>query len=207
MKGLLLLFDSLLLLALASSTTIHFFHPTCYNSQPLGKLVQLDVTPCDSNPCRFPRGHNVTLTATFTSPVEIVQAKPVVYAHLAFLTVPEPFHMEQNACNHFDTPCPLAADTQHSYTASVFIEPDTPALRVVAEWQIRDQSDNSIICFRRTCSGGRLIPSCPGIVIVVVIVVVVVTDVVTSLSASSLMLIGWEMYFAVFEVFFFFDLK
>ena len=60
---------------------------------------------------------------------EITAAKPVAYAYFMGLKVPAPFAMEQDSCQRFSSPCPLAANTDYTYTTFVFVEPAYPAVR------------------------------------------------------------------------------
>ena len=62
---------------------------------------------------------------------EITAAKPAVYAYLGILgnlKVPAPFRMEQDSCENFNSPCPLAANTDYTYTTTVFVQPGYPSV-------------------------------------------------------------------------------
>ncbi|KAK7103120.1 NPC intracellular cholesterol transporter 2-like [Littorina saxatilis] len=131
-------------LPLAASVPVDFFKPC----DSVGKINSLDVTPCvGSGLCQFPRGQDITINVNFTMGSEITAAKPAVFAYLGFLKVPEPFPMEQDSCGHFSRNCPLAANIEQTYTTHVLIKDAYPKIRVVAEWQIRDQNDQIVICF------------------------------------------------------------
>ena len=67
---------------------------------------------------------------------EITAAKPAVYAYLGILgnlKVPAPFRMEQDSCERFSSPCPLAANTDYTYTTVVFVEPSYPSVGVLGD--------------------------------------------------------------------------
>jgi Niemann-Pick C2 protein len=74
---------------------------------PIGKVVQIDITPCDSDPCVFHVGSNVTAKITFI-PGEIVQVG--LFQIIAIFARGEqlPWPMKNPlACDNHDLNCPL----------------------------------------------------------------------------------------------------
>ena len=67
-----------------------------------------------------------------------------MYAYLGIIEntkVPAPFRMEQDSCERFSSPCPLAANTDYTYTTVVFVEPSYPSVRTVPTFAYSRMND------------------------------------------------------------------
>ena len=49
-----------------------------------------------------------------------------MYAYILGVKLPAPFILETDSCKRFSSPCPLAANTDYTYTTTVFVQPKYP---------------------------------------------------------------------------------
>ncbi|XP_025106055.1 NPC intracellular cholesterol transporter 2-like isoform X2 [Pomacea canaliculata] len=108
-----------------------------------GTINSVDVTPCPTEPCQFPRNKNITVAITFTASESITSAKTKVYGYI--LGIKTPFPVPDDACQ--DMPCPVQSGTTVIYRNAVFVEPVYPQISLVVQWEIHDQNDATVLCF------------------------------------------------------------
>ncbi|KAK7492355.1 hypothetical protein BaRGS_00016452 [Batillaria attramentaria] len=108
-----------------------------------GKINSVDVTPCPSEPCQFPRNKNISVTLNFTANGQITAAKTYVYGYILGAKVP--FPVPADACQ--DMTCPISSGTNVIYKNVVFVKPVYPLVTVVVQWEIHDQASGKVVCF------------------------------------------------------------
>ncbi|XP_046370760.1 NPC intracellular cholesterol transporter 2-like isoform X1 [Haliotis rufescens] len=109
-----------------------------------GKINTLDITPCPSFPCQFPKGKNVTVSITMTANAKLTEAKTVVHGIIDGVNTPFPIS-QPDACQ--DMTCPVNSGSEVTYTNSIFVREVFPKIRLVVKWEIQDQSGKDFICF------------------------------------------------------------
>ena len=80
----------------------------CYKncaSSCLGRINNLDITPCDREPCVFRKGSTKNITIDFT-PYEVMTSANV-YAHVNNGLVKIPLTFNHDACRGHGLTCPL----------------------------------------------------------------------------------------------------
>ncbi|KAK7492354.1 hypothetical protein BaRGS_00016451 [Batillaria attramentaria] len=109
----------------------------------VGALKSVDVTPCPSEPCQFPRHKNITVNLNITANTEITAAKTVVYGYILGAKVP--FPVPSDACQNMA--CPVSSGATVTYTNTVYVQPVYPLVSVVVQWELHDQNNDMIVCF------------------------------------------------------------
>ncbi|XP_067680745.1 NPC intracellular cholesterol transporter 2-like isoform X2 [Haliotis asinina] len=109
-----------------------------------GKINSLDITPCPSFPCQFPKGKNVSVSITITASAQVTSAKTVVHGIIAGILTPFPL-AQPNAC--MDMTCPVNSGSDVTYTNQILVQDVYPKIRLVVKWEIQDQSGQDFICF------------------------------------------------------------
>ncbi|XP_067680744.1 NPC intracellular cholesterol transporter 2-like isoform X1 [Haliotis asinina] len=109
-----------------------------------GKINSLDITPCPSFPCQFPKGKDVSVTISMTANAQVTQAKTVVHGIIDGINTPFPID-QPDACQ--DMTCPVNNGSSVTYKNSIFVRTVFPEIRLAVKWEIKDQSGQDFICF------------------------------------------------------------
>lgn len=110
------------------------------------KVVSLDVTPCDSDPCVFKKGVNVTVSLEFIPTEEITSAKISLYAIFGLIPIPLPLP-NPNACEGYDLVCPLKPNVQDKFVLTQEIAESFPSGSFKIKAEVKDQNSNEALCF------------------------------------------------------------
>ncbi|XP_030070854.1 NPC intracellular cholesterol transporter 2 [Microcaecilia unicolor] len=110
-----------------------------------GKIVAVDVTPCPTEPCQLVRGTDYTINVTFSSNVESVSSKAVVYGILAGIAIPFPIP-EADGCKS-GILCPIHAGNSYSYVTRLPVKSEYPCIKLVVKWELQDDMKKNIFCW------------------------------------------------------------
>ncbi|OWF37749.1 epididymal secretory protein E1-like [Mizuhopecten yessoensis] len=112
-----------------------------------GHINSIKLTPpCLHNPCDLLRGTNVSVEVDFTSKVQTSNVSTFVYGII--LGLPVPFlTVPHDSCKSNNLACPVAANSRNIYTNYVSVLPVYPLMRLLVQWEIKDDSGNNIVCF------------------------------------------------------------
>lgn len=116
---------------------------------PVGKVVQVDITPCDSEPCVFHVGDNVTAKITFI-PEEVVQNGffEVVAIFSRGERLPWPLK-NPFACEGHNLNCPLKPKEPATAIIQASIKKIPGSYKVVAQvYMAETVHQNYVFCFR-----------------------------------------------------------
>ena len=108
--------------------------------------MALDLTPCDSDPCVFKKGVNVTVSLDFIPTEEITSAKISVYAYLGILPIPLPLP-NPNACEGYNLVCPLKPNVQDKFELIQEIASSFPSGSFKIKVEVKDQNSNEALCY------------------------------------------------------------
>lgn len=129
-------------IAVVTSKKVHF--QDCA-SQTHGKILYVDATPCDEDPCVFKRGSNETVTVKFIPGEVITSGKLYLYAirwGMRFsLPLPNP-----NACEGYGLACPLKSDVPVELAFTQEVSESFPSGSFKLEAVLRDQNGDDVIC-------------------------------------------------------------
>ncbi|KAF6214216.1 hypothetical protein GE061_008955 [Apolygus lucorum] len=112
-----------------------------------GEFSSLKLTDCDPSEmdeCPLKRGKNVTIDLTFTTKEEVTAVSVEVHGKIV---VPIPFILPNpDGCKDSGLTCPLANNTQHTYTLTLPIKNIYPRINVNIKLELKDQKQEDVIC-------------------------------------------------------------
>ncbi|XP_031557508.1 NPC intracellular cholesterol transporter 2-like [Actinia tenebrosa] len=115
----------------------------------IGKVLQLDITPCDSEPCVFHVGANVTAKITFI-PEETVQDGLLEVVALFSTGERLPWPLKNPlACEDHNLNCPLKPKEPATAIIQARIEKIPGSYKIVAQvYMAETVLQNYVFCFR-----------------------------------------------------------
>merc|ERR1711962_121329 len=118
----------------------------CSAGKGKGELMQLEITPCEAEPCALKKGTTVTVKATFVPHENTTSAESNVHGKVMGFWVPfSP--PNPHACVNSGVKCPLVAGQKYEYSAALDIKSLYPSLSVVVKWELQDGKGDDIYCY------------------------------------------------------------
>ncbi|XP_005724123.1 epididymal secretory protein E1 [Pundamilia nyererei] len=111
-----------------------------------GKVATVEITPCPSQPCKLKRGDSYTVNVTFTSTVPSQESTAVVHGVIA--GVPIPFAIPNVDGCKSGIQCPIQNGQTYHYVATLPVKDEYPALKLVVEWELRDDNTKDLFCIK-----------------------------------------------------------
>ncbi|XP_029349640.1 NPC intracellular cholesterol transporter 2 [Echeneis naucrates] len=111
-----------------------------------GKVATVDITPCASQPCQLHKGQSYSVNVTFNSAVESQTSKALVHGIIAGVPVPFPIPMEDGCKSGIQ--CPIQKQQSYHYLNSLPVKTEYPAIKLVVEWELRDDDKQDLFCIR-----------------------------------------------------------
>ncbi|KAI5102316.1 NPC intracellular cholesterol transporter 2-like isoform X2 [Silurus meridionalis] len=131
-----------LLLGLSHSEQVKF--ADCGST--VGAVTMVEVTPCPNQPCQLHKGQSYAVNVTFNSLVDSQTSKAVVHGVIA--GVPVPFSIPIDDGCKSGIQCPIQAQKSYSYVNQLPVKPEYPSIRLVVEWELRDDSSKDLFCIK-----------------------------------------------------------
>ncbi|KAM8913242.1 NPC intracellular cholesterol transporter 2-like isoform 1-T4 [Spinachia spinachia] len=135
-------FVVLCLLGLACAEPVKFVD--CGSSS--GKVALVDIGPCASQPCQLHRGQSYSVNVTFDSAVQSQSSTAVVHGIIAGVPIPFPIPIEDGCKSGIQ--CPIQKQKKYHYLNSLPVKSEYPSIKLVVEWELRDDSKNDLFCIR-----------------------------------------------------------
>lgn len=111
-----------------------------------GKVVQVDIKPCSQQPCQLHKGQSYAVNVTFSSGVESQTSKAVVHGVLAGVPIPFPIPIDDGCKSGIQ--CPIVPQKPYNYVTELPVKNEYPAIKVVVEWELRDDSSKDLFCIK-----------------------------------------------------------
>ncbi|XP_032237192.2 NPC intracellular cholesterol transporter 2 [Nematostella vectensis] len=132
------------LLAFASSTQGRKISFKACES-PAGKLVELDLEPCEEEPCTFHKGSNETCKATFV-PNELVSSATIeVFGIIGGVQVPFPLK-NPNVCENHGVKCPINAGDSATLDLNIYVSNLYPSLKLIIKFELKGGDNKLVFC-------------------------------------------------------------
>ncbi|KAM7402968.1 hypothetical protein PAMA_003748 [Pampus argenteus] len=111
-----------------------------------GKVTIVDINPCSTQPCQLHKGQAYSVNVTFSSAVESQTSKAVVHGIIAGVPVPFPIPIEDGCKSGIQ--CPIQKQLNYHYLTSLPVKSEYPAIKLVVEWELRDDSNKDLFCIK-----------------------------------------------------------
>ncbi|KAG7328277.1 hypothetical protein KOW79_008221 [Hemibagrus wyckioides] len=130
----------LLLLGLSHAEQVKFVD--CGSS--VGNVIEVDINPCPTQPCQLHKGQSYAVNVTFASGTDTRTSKAVVHGVIA--GVPVPFAIPNDDGCKSGIQCPIQNQKTYSYVTQLPVKTEYPSIRLVVEWELRDDSSKDLFC-------------------------------------------------------------
>ncbi|XP_054469581.1 NPC intracellular cholesterol transporter 2-like isoform X1 [Anoplopoma fimbria] len=111
-----------------------------------GKVSIVDIDPCASQPCQLQKGQAYSVNVTFSSAVDSQTSKAVVHGIIAGVPIPFPIPIEDGCKSGIQ--CPIQKQQNYHYLNSLPVKKEYPAIKLVVEWELRDDNKQDLFCIR-----------------------------------------------------------
>ncbi|XP_006632426.2 NPC intracellular cholesterol transporter 2 [Lepisosteus oculatus] len=111
-----------------------------------GKILTIEVNPCPKQPCELKKGQSYSVNVTFNSEIESKTSKAVVHGVVAGLPVPFPIPNDDGCKSGIE--CPIQKQKTYSYVNQLPVKAEYPCIKLVVEWELRDDSNNDLFCVK-----------------------------------------------------------
>ena len=109
--------------------------------------LSVDITPCPEQPCGFHKGTIANCTIVFTPTENVQSGKLQTFGVIEGVKVPFPLP-NPNACEGHGLVCPLKEGVPATLKLSLAIKPEYPALKLIAQFDMKDQDNKYVFCFK-----------------------------------------------------------
>ena len=121
--------------------------PTVYKDcgSVKGKVLSVDISPCTTQPCQLKKGTKPQITIAYQSLEQVSSGTASVHGKLGPISVPFPLP-DEDLCKFSTPPCPIAANSNSTYSNSIEVLSSYPSLRVTVRWELLDSQSNDLVC-------------------------------------------------------------
>ncbi|CAL9686606.1 unnamed protein product [Knipowitschia caucasica] len=112
----------------------------------VGKVSSVDITPCPTQPCQLKKGQDYSVNVTFLSDDETQKSTALVHGVVAGVAIPFPIPVDDGCKSGIN--CPIQKQHSYSYVATLPIKSEYPCLKVVVEWELRDDNSKDLFCIK-----------------------------------------------------------
>jgi len=118
----------------------------CAATKGAVKSVVVNTT-CSGTPpsAQLKRGTSVQLSINFNSDVDSASLTSKVHGIIAGIPVPFPLK-NTDGCNGCNITCPVQKSHPYTYANTLDVLTSYPKIRVAVKWEIKDASNNDIVC-------------------------------------------------------------
>ncbi|XP_060938649.1 NPC intracellular cholesterol transporter 2-like [Limanda limanda] len=113
---------------------------------PSGKVTVVDISPCATQPCQLHKGEDYSVNVTFSSAVVSQTSTALVHGIIAGVPIPFPIPV-QDGCKS-GIQCPIQKQENYHYLNSLPVKKEYPAIKLVVEWELRDDDKKDLFCIR-----------------------------------------------------------
>ncbi|XP_037550435.1 NPC intracellular cholesterol transporter 2 [Nematolebias whitei] len=111
-----------------------------------GKVVEVNINPCPSQPCQLHKGESYSVNVTFNSVVDSTESTAVVHGIVAAIPIPFPIPVNDGCKSGIQ--CPIQKQLMYNYVATLPVKTEYPAIKLVVEWELRDDDTKDLFCIK-----------------------------------------------------------
>ncbi|XP_028995077.1 NPC intracellular cholesterol transporter 2-like [Betta splendens] len=109
-----------------------------------GKVVSVDIVPCNTVPCQLHKGESYTVNVTLSSDVDSNGCTAVVHGVIA--GIPVPFSIPNSDGCKSGIECPVQKGRNYNYVATLPVKTDYPSISLTVKWELTDDSKEDLFC-------------------------------------------------------------
>ena len=107
-----------------------------------GTVSKLDITPCESQPCVFHKGTNVTATVIFTPKETVAKSTIKVYGVIGVSVL----FLSADGCKDHGLSCPLKPNVEVKLVVKLPVLKEYPSIELVVKFELVDQDGKKVFC-------------------------------------------------------------
>ncbi|XP_007472884.2 NPC intracellular cholesterol transporter 2 isoform X1 [Monodelphis domestica] len=111
----------------------------------VGKIEEVDVIPCSTQPCKLHKGESYSVNVTFVSGVPSQNSTALVHGILMGIEVPFPIP-QPDGCK-CGINCPIEKGKTYSYLNKLPVKSEYPKMKLVVKWTLLDDKKNTLFCW------------------------------------------------------------
>ncbi|XP_066526518.1 NPC intracellular cholesterol transporter 2-like [Hoplias malabaricus] len=112
----------------------------------VGKVAQVEIKPCPTQPCQLHKGQSYAVNVTFSSGVGSQTSKAVVHGVISGVPVPFPIPVDDGCKSGIQ--CPIQEQKSYNYINALPVKTEYPSIRLVVEWELKDDSSKDLFCVK-----------------------------------------------------------
>uniref|UniRef100_A0A803V6K7 NPC intracellular cholesterol transporter 2 n=1 Tax=Ficedula albicollis TaxID=59894 RepID=A0A803V6K7_FICAL len=130
------------------STSSQFaFSPSCSKQGSVdGRIQEVNVSPCPTQPCLLHKGTSYSINVTFASKIESQGSQARVYGEMLHVDVPFPIP-EPDGCKS-GIQCPIQKGHSYSYLNKLPVKSEYPSIKLIVKWELVDDKDQMLFCWK-----------------------------------------------------------
>ncbi|EDS36659.1 conserved hypothetical protein [Culex quinquefasciatus] len=109
-------------------------------------VLSIEMSSCSSTPCTMVRGTHVTVNAEFTANGASTGSSMEHEAYFIINAVRTKATITPTKCE--GTICPLQGTLGLLFSASIYVNPQLPALRGTLQWKLKNASNEALLCYK-----------------------------------------------------------
>lgn len=109
-------------------------------------IIEVNVTPCPSQPCILRKGESYSVNVTFSSKIDSNSSVAKVYGDVFHVPVPFPLNQTDGCKSGIN--CPIQKNHSYSYLNKLPVKSEYPSIKLVVEWILLDDKQQMLFCWK-----------------------------------------------------------
>uniref|UniRef100_A0A7N5KLE1 NPC intracellular cholesterol transporter 2 n=1 Tax=Ailuropoda melanoleuca TaxID=9646 RepID=A0A7N5KLE1_AILME len=111
-----------------------------------GSILEVNVTPCPTEPCLLHKGVSYSVNVTFSSKIDSQGSQAKVYGEMLRVDIPFPLE-ESDGCKS-GIKCPIQKGHSYSYLNKLPVKSEYPSVKLVVKWELYDDQEGLLFCWK-----------------------------------------------------------
>uniref|UniRef100_A0A8D0C9C1 NPC intracellular cholesterol transporter 2 n=1 Tax=Salvator merianae TaxID=96440 RepID=A0A8D0C9C1_SALMN len=111
-----------------------------------GSILEVNVTPCPTQPCLLHKGESYSVNVTFSSKIDSQGSKAKVYGEMLHVDIPFPLDQPDGCKSGIN--CPIQKDHSYSYLNKLPVKSEYPSIKLAVMWELLDDQGGVLFCWK-----------------------------------------------------------